>query len=65
MIRMPGSSYAGALPPATPQEVRLAAELRRGVVKLAGEIGERNVIEPKRLAASADWLERVVADIVR
>jgi Zn-dependent M28 family amino/carboxypeptidase len=43
MIRMPGKSYTGPLPPLTEQETALAGELREIVTILAGEIGERNV----------------------
>jgi hypothetical protein len=35
-----------------------ADDLRRHVVKLAAEIGERNVDRPAQLAASADYIER-------
>jgi hypothetical protein len=56
MVLMPGRSFRGPLPPPTAQEVSLSAELRRDVVKLAGEIGERNVMEPKPLWAAESWL---------
>jgi Zn-dependent M28 family amino/carboxypeptidase len=55
---MPGTSYAGELPPADTDLAPLADELRRHVSKLATEIGERNVLNcPRQLAEAADYLE--------
>jgi hypothetical protein len=62
MIRMPGESHRGPLPPLTASEAALAAELRRDVERLAGEIGERNVGTPKKLAAAADFIESTLRD---
>lgn len=57
-IRIPGRSHRGPLPPADDELVRLAAELRRHVTRLAEEIGERNVLHrPKELARAADYIE--------
>lgn len=59
---MPGRSHRGTPPPADEQLVLLAAELRRHVVHLAEEIGERNVQRrPAQLAQAADYIE---ADLV-
>jgi hypothetical protein len=57
MIRMPLLSYRGPLPPLSPAQNALRDALRRDVEKLAGEIGERNVLTPRKLRAAADWLE--------
>lgn len=58
MIRMPGRSHQGPLPPAEDELVRLAADLRRYVTHVAEEIGERNVQHcPKELAQAADDIE--------
>ena len=58
MIRMPGRSHRGSLPPADDELVRLAAELCRHVTHLAEEIGERNVLNrPKELAQAADYIK--------
>jgi hypothetical protein len=63
MIRMPGKSFRGPLPPLTAEQVSLRDELRRHVEKLAGEIGERNAgYKPKSLAVAADYLESTFAD---
>lgn len=54
---MPGQSHQGPLPPATAPEVEVAAELRRHVQRLAGDIGERHVRRPAALRAAADYIE--------
>ncbi len=41
-VRMPGHSYAGPLPPLTPEQRALERELREHVGMLAGTIGERS-----------------------
>jgi Zn-dependent M28 family amino/carboxypeptidase len=43
MIRMPGRSYTGPLPPLTVEEAEVRQRLARHVWTLAGEIGERNL----------------------
>lgn len=57
MIRMPGRSFRGPLPPLTDSQIVLRDELRRHVGKLAGEIGERNVFRPDSLNRAADYIE--------
>jgi hypothetical protein len=57
MIRMPLKSFRGPLPPLSPQQTALRDELRRHVEKLGGEIGERNVYQPRRLRAAAEYVE--------
>ncbi len=57
MIRMPGKSYRGPMPPLSEQERMLRDALRQDVEKLAGEIGERNLGLYRSLAAAADYLE--------
>ncbi|MBI1853943.1 MAG: M28 family peptidase [Planctomycetes bacterium] len=56
MVRMPGASYALGLDPLTDDERGIADAMRRDVVKLAEEIGERNVAHPRGLAAAADFI---------
>ncbi len=58
MIRMPGKSFSGEVPPPTPQEKDWAAKLQRHVTALAADIGERNVFHPGKLEAAARYLER-------
>jgi Zn-dependent M28 family amino/carboxypeptidase len=43
MMRMPGDSYSGPLPPLTAEQRRLAQAVRGHIATLAGRIGERNV----------------------
>ncbi|MHC4470699.1 MAG: M28 family peptidase [Planctomycetota bacterium] len=62
MIRMPGKSWSGPLPPLTEREAALAAELRRDVERLAGEIGERNVFRRRALAVAARFLFESLSD---
>lgn len=62
MIRMPGKSFAGPLPPLTPAHTALRAELLRDVQVLAGDIGERNVQRYGALTAAAEFIERSFAE---
>lgn len=63
MVRMPGRSYRGSLPPADDRLWELASELRRHVTHLAEEIGERNVKHrPRELVRTAEYLEAELAD---
>lgn len=57
MVRMPGTSYRGPLPPLTDDEIARRDALRRDVEQLAGTIGERNTWRPDRLTAAAAFLE--------
>jgi hypothetical protein len=57
MIRMPGRSHAGALPPLSEEERALGDRLARHVRTLAGEIGERNVWRHDALAAASLYLQ--------
>ncbi len=57
MILMPLKSFRGPLPPMSPQQTALRDELRWHVEKLGGEIGERNVYQPRRLRAAAEYVE--------
>jgi Zn-dependent M28 family amino/carboxypeptidase len=57
MLRMPGSSWRGPLPPLTAAEAALRDELRRDIGVLAGEIGERNLVRPDALARAVAYIE--------
>jgi hypothetical protein len=62
MVVMPGSSHRGPLPPATPDQVALTAELRDAVMVLAdaeggvGRAGNRSMFYPRRFAQAAAWI---------
>jgi hypothetical protein len=55
-LRMPGKSHEGPLPPFTPEEWRLGAELKADVVMLAETIGERNVHAPDGYRRAEEWI---------
>lgn len=57
MLWTPGESFAGSLPPLPPEAATLADELRRDVVRLAGDIGERNVSRYPQLIKAANYIE--------
>ena len=62
MIRMPGKSHRGPLPPQDDRLLALASELRCHVTYLADEIGERNVrYRPGELAQTAEYIEAELA----
>lgn len=54
---MPGVSYTGHLPPLSPKERALQANLRRHVQELAGRIGERNMHRMGALQAAAHYVQ--------
>jgi hypothetical protein len=58
---MPGTSAQRELAPLTPREAALAESLRRDVVALAGEIGERNYQRYDALLAAADYVDDALA----
>lgn len=58
MVRMPGKSYRGPLPPADDGLDRLTSALRRDVERLSVSIGERNLRRYPALAQAADWIEQ-------
>jgi Zn-dependent M28 family amino/carboxypeptidase len=58
MLRMPGTNHPGAAGPLTQREAGLRDSLRGDVEKLAGEIGERNLVRYDALTAAANYLEQ-------
>ncbi len=62
MVKMPGESYTGKLPPLTGAQALLRDKLIRDVEKLAGEIGERNIWRYRNLTAAAFFLETSLAE---
>jgi Zn-dependent M28 family amino/carboxypeptidase len=61
MIRMPGHSHQGPLPPLTKEQRTLEEELHSHVQTLAGQIGERNIFHHDRLAMAADYIRTTLA----
>jgi len=61
MLRMPGKSYRGPLPPLTQHQLALRDQLRTDVEELAGRIGQRNIWHDRDLAAAADFIEAALS----
>jgi hypothetical protein len=61
MIRMPGQSHQGPLPPLRDEQRKLEQELHSHVQMLAGQIGERNVLHHDRLVMAADYIRATLA----
>ena len=58
MLRMPGKSYQGPMPPLAEEQILLREMLRKDVHKLSGVIGDRNVrTNYENLCAAADFIE--------
>lgn len=57
LMRMPGRSFRGPLPPLTEEQHALREALRRDVTKLASEIGPRNETHPRQFQAAAEFIE--------
>jgi Zn-dependent M28 family amino/carboxypeptidase len=57
MMKMPGKSYTGKLPPLTPIEMALRDALQQDVNVLAEDIGRRNYLHYSGLMAAANFLE--------
>lgn len=60
-VSVPGTSWSGTPGPLTAEEAALAANLRRHVEAIASR--EHNVFKPAELEASAQYIEKVFADI--
>ena len=56
MIRMPGDSFKGPLPPLTEEQRSLEYELRSSVQELAQRIGERNLFRYNQLLEAAAYI---------
>lgn len=62
VVRLPGESFQGALPKITAKELEVTDSLKQHVVKLATEIGERNLRRYKELNLAADWLQDILSE---
>ena len=63
MLRIPGKSYLGLVPPLTEEQKLIRGQLRKDVTTLAGEIGDRNAnTEYKNLCKAADFIEESFVD---
>ena len=59
-VRMPGPAFTGPLPPLTPNQEQLRAELRRHVTALAHEIGVRSDQRYGNVQRAAAYIERTL-----
>jgi Zn-dependent M28 family amino/carboxypeptidase len=57
MTEMPGKSWSGALPPLTAPQARLADRLKKHIMVLSDDIGERNLWRDGTLDATAGYIE--------
>lgn len=62
LMRMPGRSYRGPLPPLTAEQRALSDALRRDVIRLATTIGPRNVTHPRQYQAAAEFIEAALCE---
>ena len=60
MLDMPGHSYRAALPPLSDRQIKLSAELKAYVFKLANQIGERNIWNEPSLGLAAAYIEQTL-----
>ena len=60
-LHMPGTTFAGPLPAATPTQLTLAERLKSDVYMLAGTIGERNLGKPEQLKQAESFLAASLA----
>jgi Zn-dependent M28 family amino/carboxypeptidase len=60
MTDMPDKSWSGVLPPLTTEQARLADRLRKHIVVLSEEIGERNLWHDGTLDATANYIEETL-----
>jgi len=58
-VLMSGKSYSGPFLPLSEQEKDISHKLHNHVFLLADEIGERNIWQPARLDAAAEYIENV------
>ena len=56
MVRMPGRSFAGELPPLSADEEAIRPRIEAHVRELAGRIGERNYRRPAALDSAATYI---------
>lgn len=63
MMKMPGKSYRGPLPPLNDREKELESALQRDVENLANAFPDRNLYNPQVLSAAADFLDRSMTEM--
>ena len=62
-VKMPGPSFSGPLPPLTPNQEQLRAELQRHVSALAHDIGVRSDQQYANVQRAAAYIERTLTGL--
>jgi Zn-dependent M28 family amino/carboxypeptidase len=57
MIRMPGASHSGPLPPITVEQTAAADRMKADIDALTSSIGQRSTYHARQLAESALWIK--------
>jgi len=58
MLKIPGQSFAGTLPPLNPRQLEITGHLQQSIQHLAGSLGERNIWHYENLQAAATYIRR-------
>lgn len=56
MVRMPGRSFSGPLPPLTASQTELAAQLQTDIETLAAGVGKRSTFHPASMARAGRYI---------
>jgi hypothetical protein len=59
MLKIPGHSFAGTLPPLTSQQLEITGHIQQYIQHIAGVIGERNLWRYENLQATANYIRRI------
>jgi Zn-dependent M28 family amino/carboxypeptidase len=62
MVKIPGQTYSGPLPPLTFEQTSIREELVCDISKLASEIGERNIWSYQNLGTAAGFIKDSLTD---
>lgn len=62
-VKMPGRSFTAKLPALSPEELELSRNLKKHVIKLASDIGDRNYLKPIALKEAADYIRKEASEI--
>lgn len=59
MLKIPGHTFTGTLPPLTPSQLEITGHLQQYIQHLAGGLGERNLWHYENLQAAANYIRRL------
>lgn len=63
MMKMPGTSYRGPLPPLNQTEINIRNQLKSHIEYLAGKLGERNIWHKHNLDETEQYISSIFTDI--